>query len=208
MTWKRFALIAAALLLIVAAIPLVAQSNSDDPDDYGDQYNNAGDFFAQQGPMGQMGQGHGQMMGRFAEMRKGIPDSLKLTDEQKQKMHDLRSQNQKEMIPMQANLKVMRIELQDLISSGASQSDVNAKIDQIGKLRTDIQKKRVANMMAVRNVLTKEQRDYFKGRMGMGMGNGGGWGDGHGRGGKMRMRDRGNCDGCGMMGPRGGGRGR
>ncbi len=214
MTWKKATMITLALLLIVSAIPLVAQNNdNDDLDDYGElgwgEFNgDEFDFFAQQQPMDEdAGPG---WRGRFSEMRKQIPDELKLTDEQREKMRNLRLQHQKEMVPMRADLKVLRIELRELMGNDANQSALNNKIEQIGKMRTEIEKKRVAHMLAMRSVLTKEQQEAFKG-MGL-RGGHGGWGDRFGgrgnRGfGKSFGGNRGECDGDGPHGPRGGGRG-
>jgi Spy/CpxP family protein refolding chaperone len=211
MNWKHFALIGVAMLLIVAAIPLVAQNYSEDIEDYeafDSEYLYAEDFdaedfdvdylFAQQGPMGDR---QGARMSRFAQLRDEIPEELRISDEQRDQMRNLRTRHQKEMIPIRADLRVLRVELRELVSNGANLSALNSKIDQIGKLRTEIEKKSMAQRLAMRDVFTDEQREAFKDRMFMG-----GRGDWGGRGhGERHHRGFGDRDDKGPRGHRGGG---
>lgn len=207
MTWKRLTLIGAALLLVLAATPVVAQDNADNADVNNAEYLEDDYFFAQRGPNAD---GSGPGWGRFAGSREEIPEELRLTDEQREQMRNLRTQHQKEMIPLRADLKVLRVELRELMATGANESALNSKIDQIGKLRTEIQKKRMAHHLAMRNVLTEEQRDAFTETGFMGMMGERGWRgkgrfgcDGSGRGGWSDRNGRGDCDGHGPKGPRG-----
>lgn len=125
-----------------------------------------------------------------------MQDEMNITTEQRTKMRDLRNQHQKEMIPLRADLRVARIELRELIQKSAAESTINAKIDQIGTLRTQLEKKRVAHQLEMRSLLTPEQLEKWD------MGRGGrGMGPGHGERGMGPCRD--GDDRGSMRGPRG-----
>ena len=100
-------------------------------------------------------------------------DELELTKDQRKQLEDLTFNFRKGMIPMRAQLQVAHLDLQQLIRSDAKRSDIDDKIDQIGRLRTHIQKKAVGHRLAMRAVLTPEQRDKWDSRprmMGRGKG--------------------------------------
>jgi protein CpxP len=170
---KRLLTSLVAVLFVGALIatPLVAQA----PD------NQAQD--PQEEPMFGPGHGHGQRM----------MDDLNLTTEQKEKLHDAMIAHQKEMIPLRADLKVARIELREMIRSNQSKSAIDAKVEAIGKLRTQIEKARVDNQLAMRSILTPEQLKKWDARPGA-------FGSGKGMMGKDRqgMMERGRR---GMMRP-------
>ncbi len=102
---------------------------------------------------------------------KGMMEELALTKEQQKKMDDMRTAHRKEMIPLRAQVEVKQIELQELFESDASLATVSSKIDEISKLKTDIAKKQAGHRIAMRQVLTPEQREIWDSRprmMGMG----------------------------------------
>lgn len=123
--------------------------------------------------------------GRFAQNRLGtglychaIPD---LTDEQEQKIDDLRTAHMKEMNSYRSDLTIKRAELQKLqTADNADINKINSKIDEIGKIKTEMSKSRAAHLQKVRGLLTDEQRVLFDSRPnrrkgpGMKMGRGGG----------------------------------
>ncbi len=149
MKWKLATIIAALALAIV--LPLYAQE-ADDVETDDDDIVWAG------------GWGHGG--GRGDGQSKAMIEELALTKEQQKKMDSMRSTNRKEMIPLRAQLHVMQIELQELFDSDASVSTVNSKIDEISKLRTDMAKRQAAHRIAMRQVLTPEQREIWDSRPG------------------------------------------
>jgi len=112
-------------------------------------------------------QGSGQRMRMQAD-----DDFPKLTAEQKDQMADLRSEHQKAMIPMRADLKVKQIELRDMLRNDASQAELERKLDDIGRLKTQISKMRLDHRLKMRAILTDEQREFFDSHRGMGMGKG------------------------------------
>jgi len=111
-----------------------------------------------------------EMMGR---MGLGRWDQMDLTEEQLEKIKDIKTSLMKEVTPLCTKLKTLRAELDELlIAEKPDMGAVNKKIDTIGSLRTQIQKKRIAQHLKVRELLTEEQRVWFdaKGRFGRGLG--------------------------------------
>ena len=103
-----------------------------------------------------------------------------LSKEQKEAIHKIMVELEKEMIDLRASLEKKHIELRELMIA-ADEAKLYAKIDEIGKLRTDIQKKRVKMMLDIRNLLTDEQKEKLEGMMPM-MGCPGGPGGAPGQG--------------------------
>jgi Spy/CpxP family protein refolding chaperone len=90
---------------------------------------------------------------------KGIPN---LTDEQMQKIEALRIEFLNETNSLKSDLKIKEAELHKLqIADNPDMTAISKKIDEIGSLRTQIQKKKAENHQKVRALLTKEQRVYF-----------------------------------------------
>lgn len=104
--------------------------------------------------------------GHYAQNRPGtggycqaIPD---LTDEQEQKISDLRMAHMKEMNSYRSDLSIKRAELQKLqTADDADMNKINSKIDEIGKIKTEMSKSRAAHLQNVRALLTDEQRVFF-----------------------------------------------
>jgi Spy/CpxP family protein refolding chaperone len=103
--------------------------------------------------MDQRGPQHG--LDRIAEV-------LELTDEQKEKIEAIRVKGWEEAKPLRNDLNVKQAELRALIQSDSPNTrTINVKIDEIGKLRTELHKKRVAHRLEIRSLLTKEQQMKF-----------------------------------------------
>lgn len=90
-----------------------------------------------------------------------IPD---LTTEQLSKMQKLRLEYQKDILPLRTQLQTKHLELHTLIIEDANSTKINTKIEEIGKIRTDLMKKQVALRVEIRKLLTKEQKTYFDAR--------------------------------------------
>jgi Spy/CpxP family protein refolding chaperone len=92
---------------------------------------------------------------------------LNLTDDQEKKISELRTANQKEMMAFRNDMAITEAELQKYRSADKpDMTQINKTIDEIGKLRTDMQKKRVSHELAVRNLLTEEQKAIYDTRRG------------------------------------------
>ena len=104
---------------------------------------------------------YAQGYGQKAQMKAG-DEFPELTSEQKDQMADLRSQHQKEMIPMRADLKVKQVEFRDMMRDDASQAELERKIDDIGRLKIEIRKMQLDHRLKMRAILTDEQREFLK----------------------------------------------
>jgi Spy/CpxP family protein refolding chaperone len=88
----------------------------------------------------------------------GIPD---LTADQMKKIQKMRLDFQKEMLPLKTKIKAAKLDLQSMIMEEADQKAIDQKIEEIGKMKIELQKKRIAHWRAMRNLLTDEQKAVF-----------------------------------------------
>jgi Spy/CpxP family protein refolding chaperone len=115
---------------------------------------------ANDGP-GEMGGGRGGE--RRAEMMK----QLNLSDDQRKRLADIRDKRQREVIPIESNLKIAGLDFRKLVRADHPDTRaINAQIDRIASLRASMQKSRVAGMLEARSVLTPEQQQMLRDRVG------------------------------------------
>jgi len=81
-----------------------------------------------------------------------------LTSEQTAKVQKLEIEHQKAMLLLQADLKVKRLDLCQLMREGADQKKLEAKIDEIAKAGADVQKKCLVYRSDILRLLTDEQK--------------------------------------------------
>ncbi|MCI0515335.1 periplasmic heavy metal sensor [candidate division KSB1 bacterium] len=100
-----------------------------------------------------------KFMGHKGRPGPGLPN---LTAEQETKIKSLRLDLEKELTPLQLKVRKMRIELQELmIVDQPNLNQINSKLDDISKQRLEIAKKFIKHRLAVRELLTAEQRIMF-----------------------------------------------
>jgi|GEM_PF-1195821 len=107
-----------------------------------------------------------------------------LTEDQQETVKSMLEENREEMEGLREEMKNLREELRELIKSEASETALNAKIEEIGALHTEIMKKQVNLRVEIRELLTDEQKaqlDEMEAEMGPG-GHMGGPGKGPERG--------------------------
>jgi Spy/CpxP family protein refolding chaperone len=128
----------------------------------------------------------GCMMEQGCMMLKQIPN---LSDEQKAKLEKLHAEHQKLMAAAMGDMEKLAGEMQGLMKDPVDVKKVEAKIDEMAAKKAGMQKKCLAHRMAVRALLTDEQKAKL-GDMGCGMmmmhGHGGMMMRGHG--GMMGMK--------------------
>ena len=125
-------------------------------------------------------------------MRGGMA-ALELTDEQKEKMSDLRSAHQKAMVDLRAAHQKARIDLGEIRrQDNPSASDIQAKVDAVTAAQGKIMAREIQHSMDVKNLLTAEQKEKLGERR---------------RGGRMGFRGRGGPGFRDNDGPRFRGRG-
>lgn len=120
-----------------------------------------------------MGQGMGQGMGMrgHGRMMQGdgfgrilmMAEELQLTDQQKEKIQAMMTSFKIERIDRQAEIKKARVRMADLRRNDkAAETEVMAAIDEIARLRADMQKMQYRHQQSIRSVLTDKQQDQLK----------------------------------------------
>ena len=95
--------------------------------------------------------GHGEGLRRMARR-------LELTDEQVTAIKDVLRQARKKAIGLRAKARIARIELAELVSEPTvDRAKVDAKVEELTKIRGDRLQERTRTALAVRAVLTPEQ---------------------------------------------------
>jgi len=85
---------------------------------------------------------------------------LNLSEEQIKELQELSLKRRKEMLELRYTLQAKQLELQTLLlTKEPDEAKINSKVEEIGKLRTDIQKKALEYRNQVRKILTPEQWD-------------------------------------------------
>jgi Spy/CpxP family protein refolding chaperone len=110
----------------------------------------------------------GKKMGMGCMMFQRLPN---LSEEQKGKLETLQAEHQKLMAGAMAGLNKLAGEMNGLMKEPFEVAKIEAKIDEIAKARADMQKKCLAHRLAVRALLTPEQKAKFD-EMGCGMAGG------------------------------------
>lgn len=89
---------------------------------------------------------------------KRMTEKLELTDEQVKKIKSVLTDARKKRIGLRADARVAGIELRELVSQeAADKAKINAKVDDVTKIRGDLLRARTDAVLAVRDVLTAEQ---------------------------------------------------
>jgi Spy/CpxP family protein refolding chaperone len=107
---------------------------------------------------------------------------FELTDDQQKKIDAMDMETEKALLSVRAQIEVKNAEMKQLML--ADKTDpvaVEKKIEEIGALKTQIEKKRILQQIAVRGLLTPEQRIGFD----------------------MKILRQGHGMGCAFMGPEG-----
>lgn len=88
---------------------------------------------------------------------------LNLSKEQTDKIKSLHTALKKQNIPLNADLKLKRIEMKELMDAEKPDKDkVTTKIKEMESIRTKIHTNRAVTHIEVMNVLTKEQREKLE----------------------------------------------
>lgn len=109
---------------------------------------------------------HGHAVGPGAEAGTALPwmeERLKLTDDQKKRVEDIRFSHQKKSITMRAEVESAHLDLERLLDADPpDQRAINNQIDRLAQLRAGLARDRVAGMLEVRALLTPEQRQEWR----------------------------------------------
>ena len=93
---------------------------------------------------------------RFLER---IPD---LTDEQAEQIKELKTSHLKEVLPLRNLVQEKQAHLKSISTGDKVDLDkVNNTIEEIGKIKIELAKKRAIHRQEIRNLLTEDQRVFF-----------------------------------------------
>jgi Spy/CpxP family protein refolding chaperone len=85
-----------------------------------------------------------------------------LSPEQKTKVEAIKMESEKKIVQLKADMKIKKAELNKLmIADPMVQKDINAKIDEVSVIKANIEKEKVAKVIAIRSELTPEQKVKF-----------------------------------------------
>lgn len=91
----------------------------------------------------------------------GKAEIPELTKDQQANIDALKLTHQREMIPLQADLEVEEINLNEMIKQGKDANAITKQAEKIGALQTKLYVKKIQHRIAVRNLLTDEQKAAF-----------------------------------------------
>lgn len=89
-------------------------------------------------------------------------EQLDLTDAQKDQLHEVQIDFRKKEIRLRADLELADIDLQELIADNVTGKKLDAAIDKVADLKSEMFKTRIARRLQVRKVLTDEQKAELK----------------------------------------------
>jgi Spy/CpxP family protein refolding chaperone len=91
-----------------------------------------------------------------------VKDQLELTDDQKEKIEEIKLVSGKESIQRRNMLRELEAQLTtSLTQENVEQKKANSIIDEIGKLKTEIRKNQVDTHLKIRELLTDRQKLIF-----------------------------------------------
>lgn len=88
-------------------------------------------------------------------------EQLKLTPEQQQKIEQIRTQSKPQFDQLREKMRQVHQELEQLMIGTASDNDIRAKHRQVLELKQQMAELRFEQMLAMRAVLTPEQRQQW-----------------------------------------------
>ena len=136
------------------------------------------------GPGKGNGNGPGRSYGDGSAPMERMEAWLDLSDEQEAQIEKLHLDLQKTILPMRNKINEKDAQMNTMISEGANQSKIDQLIEEIGDLRTEIQKSRMDTHLKVRELLTDEQKIKFDNHFANRLGRGGTMMGPHGRHGR------------------------
>lgn len=116
------------------------------------------------GPKGPEAESFGDGEGPGHALREALK-SLDLSEEQKTKLKDLRKSATEAHKEVRTALKDGRKAMEDLMKSDAKKEEILSKFEALQTLRNKMARARFEMMLAIRDILTPEQRQKFRGFM-------------------------------------------
>ncbi|HAD82946.1 MAG: hypothetical protein A2509_11350 [Candidatus Edwardsbacteria bacterium RIFOXYD12_FULL_50_11] len=147
------------ILLMVPALMLAASAMAQCPG--GGEKNIRIEKRIERDGHGMMNEGRGMGRGQWWE-NPVIAKEIGLTEAQAKKIDDMATAQRKETIKMNADLKIAKIELQDLFDEVGNEGAIRKKAAEVSKLQEKIYNARIEHRLAMNKVLTAEQQKKMK----------------------------------------------
>lgn len=166
----RKAIIILMALALMAPVTLMAQGGSPD-NAFFPQGQGPGHRMMGQGHRGAHGGGFGLMADRPGMRHHGdgiglllmVGDKIDLTDQQRDRLKEMQTEFQMGQIDRRAELQKAQMRLRNLKrDTDAAEGDVFRAIDEVSRLKVDMQKTRYQHQQQVKSVLTDEQIDKLE----------------------------------------------
>jgi Spy/CpxP family protein refolding chaperone len=107
--------------------------------------------------------GAGQGRGARGDGARAVMAKLNLNDVQQEKIEKLRTEMQRKNIETQSKIRLARVDMRELMrAENPSRSAIEKKIRAVSDLELELKITRLDHMLAVREVLTPEQRKTWK----------------------------------------------
>lgn len=98
--------------------------------------------------------------------REGILQQLNLTPDQFKQLSAVRRQYQPSIRDRAKIVRTSQAELRRVLASSASEAEVKQKYQQVQQLRQELQQLRFESLLAMRQILTPQQRQAFEAELG------------------------------------------
>jgi len=153
----RKTFILAITLLMAAGLALAqcptGQGKGDGP--------KGGAIMGQGGMMGGGDQGLGMGRGQWWENPE-VAKNLGLTAEQTEKIDQLALKHRKDMVKLEADMKIARMEYQDIMEGNATDSEIRKKSGEMKSLMNKLHDAKTEHLLELRKVLTADQQKKLK----------------------------------------------
>jgi len=107
----------------------------------------------------------GSVFSQTMQKERPFKPGINLSAEQKEKIRSLTLEGRKDEIRLKSDLRIAQLELRELMQNDKlDKSSINRKVEEIGDLRTKLQKVKVERKMELREILTKEQLQSLRER--------------------------------------------
>ena len=106
-------------------------------------------------------QGMGMGRGQWWENPE-VVKNLGLTAEQTEKIDQIALKHRKEMVKLQADMKIAHMEYQDIMEGNATDGEIRKKSGEMKSLMNKLHDAKTEHMLEVRKVLTAEQQKKLK----------------------------------------------
>ncbi|MEA2076829.1 MAG: hypothetical protein U9O95_02285 [Candidatus Marinimicrobia bacterium] len=102
--------------------------------------------------------GMGRMNNQTGSMQRGLNmwDCQLLTEEEQIKVHDAKLDFEKKAIPLRAEIRILRIEMNELIFDGKSSKEISGKLSKLDDIRSALAAAQLTQQIEVRKIVGED----------------------------------------------------